>query len=238
MNTVTSQRGLTLVELLIALLIGLFLFGGLLTVVQDSKRAFQGQNQLSQLQDAERLAMTMMTDVIQAAGYFPDPTTNTATSTLPAFGAMAVGQAMTGTDAAGPLDTITSRYTTANGDGILNCTGSSNTSGANFSYVNTFSVVNTGGTWQLVCTRENGVQYALVNGVTNLSVLYGVSTTANAKNTDTYMTATQVTAAAAWNNVVSVQITLQFTNPLFVAGGQGQPATLTFTRLINVMRKI
>ena len=64
-------RGFTLVELLVSLLIGLFLLGGLLTLVQNNKRTFTTQNSLAQLQDGERLAMSVMTDVIQTAGYFP-----------------------------------------------------------------------------------------------------------------------------------------------------------------------
>jgi type IV pilus assembly protein PilW len=229
-----AQQGFTLVEVMVALLIGLFLLGGLLTVVQDNKRTFGTQNQLAQLQDAERLGMTMMTDVIQATGYFPNPTANTATSVLLAYGAMAQGQAMTGTyNAAAPGDTITVRYATNSGDGILNCTGSSNTSGAVFTYVNTFSVVNN----QLVCTRENGTTYPLINGVTNLSVLYGVNTTGSGNNVDTYMQAAQVTANADWYNVVSVRILLSFTNPLYVAAGAGQLPTITFQRLVGVMNK-
>ncbi len=77
----SEQDGFTLIELMIALLIGLFLAGGLLVLVQDNRRVFGNQNQLAQLQDSERLALSMMTDVIQMAGYFPDPTSNSAQST-------------------------------------------------------------------------------------------------------------------------------------------------------------
>ena len=72
-----DERGFTLIEILIALLIGLFLLGALLTIVQTNRAVFGNQNKLAQLQDGERMALTMMTDVIQSAGYFPDPTTNT-----------------------------------------------------------------------------------------------------------------------------------------------------------------
>jgi type IV pilus assembly protein PilW len=47
-----SQQGFTLVELSIAVLIGLFLLGGLLTLLQDMRRTFGAQNQLGQLQDS------------------------------------------------------------------------------------------------------------------------------------------------------------------------------------------
>src|ERR1700730_6456282 len=114
-----EQNGFSLIELMIALFIGLFLLGGLLTIVQNNRRVFGAQNQLSQLQDSERLALTMMTDVIQMAGYFPDPTSNSPQSTMQASSAttpaMVAGQALTGKSnaAATTPDTITVRYTTS-----------------------------------------------------------------------------------------------------------------------------
>jgi type IV pilus assembly protein PilW len=248
MNTIQSrktvrrgQSGFTIIELMIALLIGLFLLGGLLTIVQDNRRVFGNQNQLAQLQDNERLALTMMTDVIQMAGYFPDPTSNSAQSTMLAITTptMVAGQAITGlSNATAPGDTITVRYTTSGSDGILSCTGTS-TTGGNFTYTNTFSVVvNASGVGQLVCTRENGVQYPLVNGVTNLTVLYGVNTTGGGNNVDTYMSAGLVNSTSNWNNVISVNIALTFTNPLYVATApQGQPPTFVLQRNVAVMNQ-
>jgi type IV pilus assembly protein PilW len=231
------QSGFTMIELMIALLIGLFLMGGLMTLLQNNRKAFSSQGLLGQLQDSERLAMTMMTGVIQQSGYFPDPTLNSPANALPAAGSFAAGQGLTGTT--GP-DTITARYTTAPGDGILNCTGTSNPvgSGVNATYSNTFSIAVNGGVSQLVCTDQNGNQFPLVSGVTTLAVLYGVSTSANATNVDTYMTAAQVTAATAWNNVISAKVTLTFTNPLYVAANpQGQQPTIAVQRYITIMRQ-
>ena len=236
----SRQDGFTLIELMIALLIGLFLAGGLLVLVQDNRRVFGNQQQLAQLQDSERLALSMMTDVIQMAGYFPDPTSNSAQSTMLATTAttpaMVAGQALTGRySAAVPGDSITVRYTTSGSDGILTCTGTSST-GAIFTYINTFSVVkNAAGVGQLVCTREDGVQYPLVNGVTNLSVTYGVNTTGSGNNVDSYQNAAQVTN---WSNVISLRIELTFANPLYVPGAsQGQPATIVLRRNIAVMNQ-
>jgi len=62
------QSGFTMVELMVALLIGLFLMGGLMTLLQNNRKAFSSQSLLGQLQDSERLAMTMMTGVIQQSG--------------------------------------------------------------------------------------------------------------------------------------------------------------------------
>jgi len=237
-----NHKGFTLIEIMISLTIGVFLTGALLTIVQTNRRVFGEQSQLAQMQDNERMAMTMMGDVIQAAGYFPNPVVNTLSTALTAAPPFAVGQSIYGTTAAAPGDTIQVRYMTAGGDGILNCSGGSNpTGGPNTVYVNTFQVVN----GQLVCTLNNGTQYTLVGGIpgsgldiTNMSVLYGVRAdpTQPGNNVDTYMNGAQVNAAALWGSVISIQITLTFTNPLNVSGTvPGQPATFQFQRLIGLM---
>ena len=225
-----GQHGYTLIEIMIAVVIALFLLDGVLTIVQNNKRVFSTQNQLAQLEDSQRLVMTMIGDVIETAGYYPDPTTNTSAA-LTATAPFAAGQAIAGTyNAAAPGDTIRARYVTASGDGILNCSGTSNTTGANQIYVNVFRVI--GG--QLACTM-NGTQYRLMSGVQNFSVLYGVKTdfTVDDNTIDTYLNASQMTAAN-WSNVITVTVTLTFTNPVYVAGS-GQPQTITFQRVVGVM---
>ena len=229
-----DERGFTLIEILIALLIGLFLAGALLTIVQTNRTVFGNQNKLAQLQDGERMALTMMTDVIQSAGYFPNPTQNTLNNSLTVVAPfVAAGQSVYGLySATPPGDQIFIRYMTAGGDGILNCSGQSNpTGGPNTLYVNTFQVLNN----QLICTM-NGTQYNLVNGVTNLSVLYGVKANAGAtgNNVDTYMNAAQVTAAGLWGSVISALVQLTFTNPLYIAN-QGQPQTVIIQRVVGLM---
>jgi type IV pilus assembly protein PilW len=235
------QHGFTLLEILIAMFIGLFLVGALLTIVQTNRAVFGNQSQLALLHDSERMAMTLMTDVIQSAGYFSDPKTNTS-GLLAATGPFAVGQYLTGnhTSATTP-DTLSVRYVTTGGDGILNCSGQSLLAGAPTTImVNTFQILN----GQLVCTMNN-TQYNLVSGatnssttlgVTNMQVLYGVKTNVATagNNVDTYLDASQM--AGKWNSVISVLVTLTFTNPLYVAG-QGQLPTVTIQRVINVMNQ-
>lgn len=244
-------QGFTLVELLISIVIALFLLGGVMTIVQDTRRATSSQTQSTQLQDGVRLAMTTLTDVIQTAGYYSDPLFSTPNASLTAVGAFIAGQAISGTGAFGaaaPGDTISVRYQTANGDGILNCGGTSNTTGANEIFVNTFSLDNQG---DLQCTLTSALGTttmvlipAVTTGpnqlkITNLQILYGVQTNFATANqcADSYLDAAQVSAKTingqtAWNYVVSVRITLSFSNPV-----AGQPA-LQFTRVIGVMNKM
>lgn len=236
-----EDRGFTLIELMIALLIGIFLLGALITIVQANHAVFGDQNKMAQLQDGERMAMAMMSDVVQSAGYYPapyPPLNNTLTGSLTAAGPFIPGQAFYGVySATPPGDQLSVRYMTASGDGILNCSGLPNTSGANVLYTNTFQVQqDASGNWQLTCTM-NGTQYNLVSGVTNLSVLYGVKANAGAagNSVDTYMNATQVNALNLWGSVISAMVQLTFTNPMYVAANQGQPPSMVVQRVISVM---
>ena len=244
----SRQRGLTLIELLVSMAIAVFLLGGLLTIVGNTRRAFTAQNVMSQLQDNQRLAMTLIGDVIQEAGYFPDPTTNVSTTVLPVVAGTfpIAGQSITGTyAAAAPGDTLSVRFATTKNDGVINCIGGSNTTVVSppVVYLNVFSIDAAG---NLICKLTvNGVttQAILVGGqpgqpaLQSMAVLYGVTTNTALNNgaADTYLRADQMTAAN-WGNVVCVKVTLAFVNPLFGQPGQTQP-TITFQRVIGVMNK-
>jgi type IV pilus assembly protein PilW len=245
-----QQRGFTLVELSVAMLIALFLLGGLLTLVQDMRRTFGNQNQLGQLQDNERLAMTLITDVIQAAGYYPDPNLETITGALPRNPLYPLffqdGQAIAGThNAAPPGDTIWVQYLTASNDGVINCAGGSNGSGGKLPYVNKFSAdalgnlncqVNQLPTVALI--SPTGAPPTLAGGVTNLQILYGVKRNLAIvnNNADTYLNANQM-APGDWASVICVKVTLTFDNSAMHQSQARQPATIQFTRVVTVMSR-
>jgi type IV pilus assembly protein PilW len=247
--------GYSLVELLVAMLIALFLLAGLLTIVQSMRNTFSAQSSLAQLEDNERLAMIMMTNVIQTAGYFPNPMVNTIDTALPAAtwpdpdgtGTFQLGQPIAGdsgssepTGSPGDTDTISVRFQTASGDTNLNCIGGTNTSGANLTYTNTFSIDGDG---NLDCTVSiNGAQQApvqLAAGVQNLQIWYGVRTNpaVSDNNVDTYLTAAQMNANPGdWPNVTAVKIRLTFTNPL-AASNPSQPTTNYIECVVGVMAR-
>jgi type IV pilus assembly protein PilW len=267
--TQLAHRGFTLVELMVALLIALFLMGGMVTMVQAMRSAYGAQSGLSQLQDDQRMAMTFISNVIQSAGYyvFTPATPNTAAGSLPALAPFATaGQSVFGTGSATanpPQNTISVRYMTAGGDGIMNCAGGTSTVAATF--VNTLSIdaqgdlncqvtttigaTTTTQTTQLISgTKLNG---NLVRGVVGMQIYYGVQTiAANATSVDTYLDAPGVSVTTGggpyWmitnsqggvvGNVISVKVTLTFINPLFGQPGQTNQH-IAFTRLINVMDK-
>jgi type IV pilus assembly protein PilW len=245
----TAQAGFTLVELMIAVLIGLFLVGGLLTLTSG----------LSQLHDNERVALSLMTETIQSSGYFqipsPPPANATAASMFSATGAFVVGQTIVGTDGgsgSAQTDTVSVRYASAGtspgGDGTINCIGGTSVAAAN--WIAQFQV-NGSGNLQCVLTT-NGMAAPAVTvatGVQYMSILYGVQTNAAAGtySVDTYLTATQVTAGNYWPNVISVLVTLSFQNPMYCAAGTAclagqqpaplQPATISVSRAIALMNR-
>jgi len=230
------QRGLTLVEMAIAMTVALFLLGGVMTILAGTKATFNTQNQLAQLQDNERIAMTMITDVIQAAGYYPSlpPVPEQYAAQFIAQAPFAAGQVVSGTSTAAGPDTISVRYVSLN-DGVLTCQGGTNAGAAAVVYTNIFTIgaaaqqlqcqVNTGG--------AAGATLPLVSGVRNLVIWYGVNTGTAVDPTcaDRYLRAVDVNALGLWGSICSVKVILTFANP-----ATGQP--VQFTRVIAVMNKV
>jgi type IV pilus assembly protein PilW len=249
-----QARGFTLIELMISVTIAVFLIGGALAIVGRTRSTFAAQNQLAQLQDNERLALTFMAEVIESGGYFPLPQTYQASTVMPVVASTfaTAGQAIFGTySATVPGDQVYVRFGTRPGDIVYGCTGVSNIAVSPYdTYTNFFWVKNTATTLpltnanaQLMCTFTNaaGTQAAvpLVNGVTNLVVLYGLKK--NATNTgsctDTYLTATQVNASPPdWLKVCSIKVKITFANPITTGTTPGQP--ITIERVMAVMTAV
>jgi type IV pilus assembly protein PilW len=230
---ISLQTGLGLIELLIAMAVGLVIVGGMLSVLYSTRSTSLAQNGMAQLQDDQRLALMMLTNAIQGAGYFPNPLTSTLTAELPANSTFAnAGQSVAGATGGGaPGDTLVVRYEAGTADGMMDCNGRGNSSGANVMMVNTFRVDANN---NLVCSVNGGAAQALSGSVQNFRVFYGVDTDADG-SVDRYIAANAMTTAN-WNNVESLRVTLTFQNPL--AGQPGQPNTLTpITQVIALLSR-
>jgi len=244
---------MSLVEVLVSIAIALFLLAGLLVIFSSTSQSFKSQSELATLQDTERVTMSMLSNVIQAAGYFPNPNTQTLETALPVdtdAGFDTAGQSIVGTSPGGNLDTISIRYlaaasvaaapavpasgaapatpaVAASFDFLMDCNGGSNTTTSALYVVNAFSI---NGNKQLTCAVNGGTPLVLAENVSGLSILYGVGTDSNSQ----YIAGSDM-AAADWPNVISIKITVTFVNPL--AGQSGQPDTIPFTRIISQMSK-
>jgi type IV pilus assembly protein PilW len=241
------QRGYSLIELSVAMLIAIFLLGGLFSILQTTRNASNSQTALAQLQDNERMAMTLLTQTIQNAGYFPNPLGQTAVLAFPSDSAFATaGQVLTGgtnSMSHGIGQTITVRYQTESTGVVLGCLGAVDTP-INSSHEYQLFVQGDAPTYKtssLYCSVDGGTAVQLVPNVSNIAFTYGVDTTGGA-NTLNGVTAYIPTAnmnSTYWTNVYSVSIQLTFPNPLLNQPGQSNAGqtlvpTISFTRVIGL----
>jgi type IV pilus assembly protein PilW len=185
-----AQRGVTLVELMVAITIGLILVAAVGTIFLGSRNTYRVQDDNSRLQESGRTAIDILGRNIREAGFFAV----TLTSPLPPISIpVFTGTAVTGADgAAGAVDSITVSYSVpfnAPTGGSRDCGNTAIANGA--TATNTFTIVGN----NLLC---NGV--VVVDGVENLQVLYGIDVN-NDLSADQY-----VAAPGNWNQVVSARV--------------------------------
>jgi type IV pilus assembly protein PilW len=234
----TLQRGYSQIELSVALVVALFLLNGMFMNLQHTRNTSKKQTALGQLQDEERAAMTLMTDVIQQAGYYPNTQGFDATAVLPPgtnFGT--AGQAVAGGSNANG-DLITVRYEGDSSNSVLDCRGTAVPNGTIEEMK--FSVQpgppNDTGPLELFCTI-NGIPFPLVANVHSLAISYGVDANSSG-SANTYLPANQMANATAnyWTSIYTVKIAVQFNNPLYGRPGQTSQY-VEFSRVIGVMSK-
>ncbi len=237
-----GQRGYSLIELMVAVAVAVFLLAGLVSVLQNTSATSNNQSLLSQLQDNERIAMTIITETVQQAGYYPNPLGTTLAAGFPTSTVTTAftqaGQLLLGginPDVGGVGDFITVRYQSDATNTVLNCLGKSDTLGVAHEY--RFSVATVGTVTSLFCTRDADAPIPLVNNVSNMRVYYGVDTTGVGNGINAYIPG-DLMSATNWLNVYSVKITLTFTNPLAGQPGQAGAPAIAFTRVIGVMSKV
>ena len=82
MKHLNKQAGLSLVEVLVALVISLFLLGGIVQVYTGNKQTFAFTNALAEIQESGRFALETMSQDLRLAGewgciaFDPDDTSN------------------------------------------------------------------------------------------------------------------------------------------------------------------
>jgi type IV pilus assembly protein PilW len=243
----TRQLGLSIIELMVAIAIALFITGAIAAIYLNMRNTFTSQDSLSQLQDSERLALTMLTTTIQSAGYFVDPLVTTATTALPGAtvtradgtkSVFAAGQAIVGdgdgTGAGSSSDTLAVQYQTAQNDGLMNCQGGTNTTTPRLVSFNSFAI---NANNELTCTVGSGSPEVLAGNVYQMAVLYGVDTDGDG-SMDTYMPATGVAAGDLWANVYTAQVTLTFLDAIKSRPGAPVKMSTSVVQTIGLMNRL
>ncbi len=223
------QQGFGLIEMMIALVIGLVLLLGISAILISMTRTSDLRQKMADIQHGQRMAMTLIGNSLRYAGAFPYTASSTPATVFPVAAPFGVGQAITGTDGSANTDTFRVRFVASTSTNASQGCSANLTSGNN--YTNVYSIV--GG--YLQCVQTNTTTGAtttvkLIKGLSGMSILYGVDAAGGGFVTQ-YLTATEVTTPTnLWENVKTVQITLTFVNPL--AGETSQPATVSITQTI------
>ncbi len=221
----TGQRGFTLIELMVAMLIGLFVVGGVTKIYMDSRMTDRLRGGMSEVANNARIAMGILAADIARAGYTESPLQDIATFLT------AVDQDPTGSDQiivsyesdrdclgnATPLAAVPrvaeNRYFLQLQDGSTDPTDEHPSSKSNPD----------ANLWQLYCEGNGspGNPQPLLSGVENMQFLYGVDVDSDGV-ADSFDTADYVTGQDAWKQVVAVRIGLLSYSGEKALQGQGQ----------------
>ncbi len=200
MKSKTHQTGLTLIEIMIALLIGAFLLGGVMQIFINSRQTYRMQENLSRLQENGRFAMEFLAKDIRMAGYWGCLRSITGAGNVDIFdpgGQVILRRAFTqpvppainiaGVSCGDTIDTTAAYYTNAS---------------STISYRINNNV--------LQRTDAAGNFQDLIEGIEGAQVFYGVDTdltgTAGFGTPNYYVSTWNV--GANWNRVVSIRVTL------------------------------
>jgi type IV pilus assembly protein PilW len=85
-----AQRGFSLVELMVALAIGIFLLAGALTVFQQTRTQYRAIEAVSRLQESARYAMSVLENDLRLAGYWAKHSQSGSVAGAPAVLALAL----------------------------------------------------------------------------------------------------------------------------------------------------
>lgn len=245
------QRGMSLVELMVAMLIALLLLDGLVSLFVTSNLTYQSQSGLGQMQDDQRTAMNILAQVVQSAGYYGNVAATTATGAFPVSSVFTnTGQYIYGQDGGSGSDTLYLRFQSVLNDGVMDCLGNTNTGSGTVSYINAIGVANN----QLQCSENGAASQTLAGGnnisatttmscpkvgyqgISRIKFQYGIDTAGNG-SVSQYVGASAVstTVSNGWLAVHSVRATVTM---LYCSSMGSTPQQVNFSRVISLPNRL
>jgi type IV pilus assembly protein PilW len=199
-----KQSGFSLVEIMIALLIGLFLLGGILQMFSASQQTYRMQSNLARLQENGRFALDFLARDIRMASYWGCMTSSTA-DISGTEGAVNVPDSISIQAAFVliPTGICGNPVNSANSCGAVNCYTDLTSS---ITYIiSTPAITVTSPNPNITLYRNtNNVSNPLIEGIQNMQILYGVDSDSDGA-ANYYVSANNV---ANMLQVVSVRISL------------------------------
>ncbi|MDD5272015.1 MAG: PilW family protein [Methylovulum sp.] len=193
-----NQGGMSLIELMVAMLIGLFLLGGILQIFTSSRQAYRIQDNLAHLQEDGRFALDFIANDVRMADFWE----------CRAVSPVAANPANTlsGTDATGPnnADSITVVWRTGTWVGAT-CTDTLPDITVTY-WIQASTSGNGTSLWRII---TGGQPVELIEGVENMQILYGEDI--NGPDNNGYYTPNYYVPSGLvtnMGNVVSIRISL------------------------------
>lgn len=224
------QSGVTLVELMVSLAIGLILMGGMVQILKTNQNAYRYNSSMAEMQDNGNYALDFVTNQISQIGFVPnwinysdadhngDGDKDRRDLEFWAYGATASIAKASVKNSVGDAIDIDVLADPSNGDSF-DCVGTRVVApGAFVGPTGMFGIVNTLAVVKYSKERSaltcNGVEVA--EGIENMQILYGVDTPdpvalpafAYDGRVDIYQTLDQIVAAGLQNNILTVRIAL------------------------------
>lgn len=199
-----KQSGISLIEFMIALLIGLFLLGGILQMFSASQQTYRIQSNLARLQENGRFALDFLAHDIRTAGYWGCMTS----STGDVAGVDGITDSITiqGAFVLIPTGICGNPVNSANSCGAVNCY-------TDLSSTITYTIstpIATASSPNLNITlyrNTNNVTNPLIEGIQNMQILYGVDSDGDGA-ANYFVAANPAWIATDWIKVISVRISL------------------------------
>ncbi len=205
----SQQQGMTLIEVMIAMGIGLFLIAGVVQLFVATKKSYNVQDAVARIEENSRFSIGMLTENIRMAGYKMDPWENGSDVFNTSNSLFSAGEFISGSEGGDSnSDQINIRYHGSVNDSgatdgrVFDCEG---TSVGDTNVELSFSISGS----DLIC-NINGAPPAdnvvLADNIINMQILYGEDTL-NDDAVNKYVTASSV---SNWKNIISVKIGLVF----------------------------
>ncbi len=185
-----AQSGVTLIELMIAMIVGLFLSAGVIQIFITNNQTYRITDNVSRLQENGRFALDNLGKTIRSAG-FKGNTESSPSSDFPAVAyaapnpavTFAANQLISGTDGgvggAGtldPADDLFIRYRGSTLGSMADCIGTNVGQGTAFAgteIVNRYYLAN----GSLTChSSTNTTPQVLIDNIASMQILYGMTT--------------------------------------------------------------
>lgn len=211
MRSMKQQAGISLVELMISITLGLILMAAATQSMLSTKQTYEVNDDLSRTQENGRMALSLMVNDLRMAGY-REPTNGSAPGFLLDTACGALDPCTNNGEGLGAAsDRFAVQFDPAADDGTeVDCTGAA--LGATDVVANIYQVTTAAGVNSLSCQGFNvttgvlGATQPLIDGIDSLQVLYGLGSGGSVTR---FVSADSV---ANWGDVMAVRVAVLVSN--------------------------